>query len=193
MNNQEEKILFLKKRIKGEKNRAAKEKMALVTTEPPTTQRSVLPNMRMFGQLPLLYPNISAPYPYPPFLFGPRIEPNETYHELFFNAYNDSVYFYNWCPSIQKPVNSFILMILYALVCFIGLFGNLLVIYVVLRFSKMQTVTNTYILNLALADLCFLIGIPFLIITMYFGEWSFGTGMCKVYMVSVKILFRIYC
>ncbi|KAH8373455.1 hypothetical protein KR009_007678 [Drosophila setifemur] len=87
--------------------------------------------------------------------------------------------------------NNFILklisMILYALVCIIGLFGNTLVIYVVLRFSKMQTVTNIYILNLAIADECFLIGIPFLLYTMQVGNWSFGDYMCKAYMVSTSI------
>lgn len=165
--------------------------MTSVTVELPTTQRSLAPSdMNTMGRVPILYPNLTHPFPYPPpFLYDPRIESyhNETdFAELFFNAYNAynaSVYYYNFCPSIQKPVNSFILMVLYALVCLIGMFGNLLVIYVVLRFSKMQTVTNIYILNLALADLCFLIGIPFLLITMHISEWSFGTGMCKVYMV----------
>lgn len=51
----------------------------------------------------------------------------------------------------------------------------------------MQTVTNMYILNLAIADESFLIGIPFLIITMYLGEWTFGKTMCKAYMVSTSI------
>ena len=55
--------------------------------------------------------------------------------------------------------------VVYALVCVVGLCGNTLVIYVVLRFSKMQTVTNIYILMLAAADECFLVGIPFLIVT----------------------------
>lgn len=44
-----------------------------------------------------------------------------------------------------------------------------------------------FILNLAFADMCFLIGIPFLITTMYLGEWTFGKGMCKAYMVSTSI------
>lgn len=34
----------------------------------------------------------------------------------------------------------------------------------------MKTVTNSYILNLAVADECFLIGIPFLIVTMIYGK-----------------------
>ncbi|XP_055598336.1 somatostatin receptor type 2-like [Uranotaenia lowii] len=99
--------------------------------------------------------------------------------------YNDSAL--DSCPSIQMPIGNLISMILYAVVAIIGLFGNTLVIYVVLRFSKMQTVTNMYILNLAIADQCFLIGIPFLITTMHLGEWTFGNGMCKAYMVSTSI------
>ena len=50
-----------------------------------------------------------------------------------------------------------VIQVFYALVCVVGLCGNTLVIYVVLRYSKMQTVTNLYILNLALADECFLV------------------------------------
>ncbi|XP_023170595.2 somatostatin receptor type 2 [Drosophila hydei] len=80
-----------------------------------------------------------------------------------------------------------ITMILYVLVCIVGLFGNTLVIYVVLRFSKMQTVTNIYILNLAIADECFLIGIPFLLYTMQVGNWPFGNYMCKAYLVSTSV------
>lgn len=68
-----------------------------------------------------------------------------------------------------------------------GLCGNSLVIYVVLRFSKMQTVTNLYILNLALADEMFLFGLPFLIITMYNSYWAFGYIMCKIYMTLTSI------
>ncbi|XP_035789057.1 somatostatin receptor type 3-like isoform X2 [Anopheles albimanus] len=107
------------------------------------------------------------------------------HHPFFSSFFNDSAA--EACPSIQMPVGNTISMILYALVAIVGLFGNTLVIYVVMRFSKMQTVTNMYILNLAIADQCFLIGIPFLITTMYLGEWTFGNGMCKAYMVSTSI------
>ncbi|XP_041564155.1 galanin receptor type 3 [Drosophila elegans] len=91
------------------------------------------------------------------------------------------------CSYSYNFILKLITMILYALVCIIGLFGNTLVIYVVMRFSKMQTVTNIYILNLAIADECFLIGIPFLLYTMQVGNWSFGNYMCKAYMVSTSI------
>lgn len=91
------------------------------------------------------------------------------------------------CASIEMPLSNSLFMLLYAVVCIVGLMGNTLVIYVVLRFSNMQTVTNMYILNLAIADECYLIGIPFLIATVYIGDWMFGQTLCKIYMVSTSI------
>lgn len=91
------------------------------------------------------------------------------------------------CHNGQNAIANLVTMILYALVCIIGLLGNTLVIYVVLRFSKMQTVTNIYILNLAIADECFLIGIPILLYTMQIGRWPFDDYVCKAYMVSTSI------
>lgn len=91
------------------------------------------------------------------------------------------------CIPGSNALGNLIPIILYSVVCIIGLFGNTLVIYVVLRFSKMQTVTNMYILNLAIADECFLIGIPFLLTTMHLRVWKFGEYMCKAYMVSTSI------
>lgn len=77
--------------------------------------------------------------------------------------------------------------VLYGVVCLVGLCGNSLVIYVVLRFSKMQTVTNMYIFNLALADEMFLVGLPFLIMTAILKYWPFGSIMCKLYMTTTSI------
>lgn len=76
---------------------------------------------------------------------------------------------------------------IFAVVCIVGLVGNTLVIYVVVRFSKMQTVTNMYIVNLAIADECFLVGIPFLLVTMVYRGWIFGKFACKAYMISTSI------
>lgn len=94
---------------------------------------------------------------------------------------------YQMCPSTDMPWSNVVFMLLYSVVAIVGLLGNTLVIYVVLRYSNMQTVTNMYILNLAIADECFLIGIPFIIATMNLSRWPFGTIMCKAYMVSTSI------
>lgn len=113
--------------------------------------------------------------------------PSTTYD---YNGTNTSFYGDDYpppCPPAQMPFSNVVFMMLYAIVCIIGLTGNTLVIYVVLRFSNMQTVTNMYILNLAIADECFLIGIPFLITTMNMGHWIFGRAMCKAFMVSTSV------
>ncbi len=76
---------------------------------------------------------------------------------------------------------------LYFLICVLGIVGNGLVIFVVIRYTKMKTVTNMYILNLAVADLCFLVGLPFLIVTMNMQRWLFGFHMCKLFLVLTSI------
>lgn len=146
--------------------------MTATTTAPTTPITSFTPPI-------ILNRSIGKYFPY-----------NDIYNFSYYHhkLFNETLYHsYHTCPSLQMPVGNLISMILYAVICIIGLFGNTLVIYVVLRFSKMQTVTNMYILNLAIADECFLIGIPFLIRTMHLGEWTFGNTMCKAYMVSTSI------
>ncbi|XP_050691082.1 somatostatin receptor type 2-like [Eriocheir sinensis] len=84
-------------------------------------------------------------------------------------------------------VANVIMQTCYAVAFLVGLCGNTLVIYVVTRFSKMQTVTNLYILNLAIADELFVIGIPFLMTTSVLGHWPFGPYMCKLYMITTSL------
>lgn len=73
------------------------------------------------------------------------------------------------------------------LICVIGICGNSIVILVISRFTKIDTVTDIYILNLAFADLMFLTGLIFLITTMIVGHWIFGNVMCKLYMASTSL------
>ncbi|XP_014675662.1 PREDICTED: somatostatin receptor type 2-like [Priapulus caudatus] len=78
-------------------------------------------------------------------------------------------------------------MTMYTIICIVGMVGNTLVIYVVLRFAKMKTVTNMYIMNLAIADEMYLIGLPFLVTTMVLKHWPFGFAMCKLYMITASV------
>ncbi|CAL4122274.1 unnamed protein product, partial [Meganyctiphanes norvegica] len=89
--------------------------------------------------------------------------------------------------STMSIVANVIAQLFYAITCIIGLCGNTLVIYVVLRFSKMQTTTNMYILNLAIADELFVLGIPPLMVTSGIGFWPFGSYMCKMYMIITSL------
>lgn len=72
----------------------------------------------------------------------------------------------------------------YTIVFIVGLLGNTLAIYVVVRYVKMKTVTNVYILNLAFADELYILGIPFLGTNSVLSYWPYGDFFCKVCMTA---------
>ncbi|KAM9331972.1 beta-2 adrenergic receptor-like [Pholidichthys leucotaenia] len=58
-------------------------------------------------------------------------------------------------------------------------FGNVLVITVILRFQRLQTVTNFFIASLAVADLIMgVVVVPFGSSHILLGVWQFGNFMC---------------
>lgn len=83
----------------------------------------------------------------------------------------------------------------YLTVFVVGLTGNTLAIYVVLRYAGMKTVTNIYILNLAIADELYIIGLPFLTTQNVLSYWPFGSFLCRVVMTadSMNQFTSIFC
>ncbi|XP_076015208.1 mu-type opioid receptor [Genypterus blacodes] len=71
---------------------------------------------------------------------------------------------------------------LYSIVCVVGLVGNVLVMYVIIRYTKMKTATNIYIFNLALADALVTSTLPFQSVNYLMGTWPFGDVLCKMVM-----------
>nr|XP_020471991.1 somatostatin receptor type 5-like [Monopterus albus] len=74
--------------------------------------------------------------------------------------------------------------VIYTIVFIVGFLGNTLAIYVLVRHAKMKTVTNMYILNLALADELYILGIPFLGTNSALSYWPYGDFLCKVCMTA---------
>ncbi|BFZ17726.1 hypothetical protein BsWGS_20765 [Bradybaena similaris] len=85
--------------------------------------------------------------------------------------------------SANQTVLDNVNVVCYIIICVLGLTGNSLVVYVVLMQAKMKTVTNMYILNLALSDILFLIMLPITVTTVIVKHWVFGLVMCKIYFV----------
>ncbi|XP_037102296.1 somatostatin receptor type 5 [Syngnathus acus] len=85
--------------------------------------------------------------------------------------------------------------IIYITVFMVGLAGNSLAIYVVLRYANMKTVTNIYILNLAIADELYIIGLPFLTTQNVLSYWPFGSFLCRLVMTadSMNQFTSIFC
>lgn len=78
---------------------------------------------------------------------------------------------------------------LFWIIFFIGAVGNLLVvwIYTTVR-HRLKTMTDVYLLNLAVADLLFLCMLPFWATDAVKG-WDFGDSLCKLVSAVYKINF----
>ncbi|XP_019717811.1 somatostatin receptor type 3 isoform X1 [Hippocampus comes] len=85
--------------------------------------------------------------------------------------------------------------LIYAAVCAVGLAGNTLVIHVVVNHSRGPSATNIYILNLAVADELFMLGLPFLAAQNALLSWPFGSLLCRVVMTvdAINQFTSIFC
>lgn len=77
--------------------------------------------------------------------------------------------------------------VVYGAICLAGTIGNGLVVYVVVRYSKMRSVPNMYLFNLAVSDICFLLLLPFLIVTALRKMWVFGEVLCKLFYIMTSL------
>lgn len=76
---------------------------------------------------------------------------------------------------------------LYLLIVVLGFAGNLLVLWIYKHFkNRLKTMTDVYLLNLALADLFFLCTLPLWAVDAMKG-WYFGTFLCKTTSALYKI------
>ena len=73
-------------------------------------------------------------------------------------------------------------LILYMTGFFFGVAGNSLVIAIIAYYRKVRikSVANYYIWNLSLADLLFILTLPFFSYTTFTEDWPFGEVMCKI-------------
>ncbi|XP_053550076.1 C-C chemokine receptor type 7 [Bombina bombina] len=87
-----------------------------------------------------------------------------------------------------RDFRSVFLPAMYAVVCLIGVTGNGLVIITYLYFKRLKTGTDFYLLNLAIADMIFLLTLPFWAASVA-RNWAFGNVMCKIIYCLYKMSF----
>ncbi|XP_044136268.1 mitochondrial inner membrane protease subunit 2 isoform X1 [Bufo gargarizans] len=90
--------------------------------------------------------------------------------------YSDaSIYFVknlDTVDSVFKPT-------LYCFIFSCGLVGNALVLWILICFKKMDSLTDIYLLNMAISDLMFVFSLPFVVYQLL-NHWVFGEVMCKM-------------
>ncbi|XP_018422176.1 PREDICTED: somatostatin receptor type 4-like [Nanorana parkeri] len=112
-----------------------------------------------------------------------------------FNAISKNTSNSNAPVETERDVSMIVIQFIYAIVCLIGLIGNSMVIFVILRYAKMKTATNIYILNLAIADELFMLSVPFLAASAALQHWPFGSGMCRTVLSvdGINMFTSVFC
>nr|XP_026690820.1 neuropeptides B/W receptor type 1-like isoform X2 [Ciona intestinalis] len=88
----------------------------------------------------------------------------------------------------NSVLKSIVLPIIYSLVCGVGLIGNGMIIYIIQVKMRGRSITDVYVINLAIADFIFLAMLPFWIIDLAAHDrWWFGRTICKLSSASTHI------
>ncbi|XP_027018283.2 neuromedin-K receptor [Tachysurus fulvidraco] len=80
----------------------------------------------------------------------------------------------------QPPWRVALWSLAYSLVLVVAVFGNLVVIWIIVAHKRMRTVTNYFLLNLAVADAAMAaLNTPVNFVYAAHGDWYFGDAYCK--------------
>ncbi|XP_075231268.1 allatostatin-A receptor-like [Lycorma delicatula] len=96
---------------------------------------------------------------------------------------------------VLEQIVSVVVPLLFGIIVIIGLFGNLLVVVVVAANQQMRSTTNLLIINLAVADLLFIVFcVPFTATDYILPYWPFGDFWCKTvqYLICVTAYASVY-
>lgn len=92
-------------------------------------------------------------------------------------------------PARAKDMDS-LRILLYSLIFLLSVFGNLLIIVVLVANKRMRTVTNSFLLSLAISDLMMAVFcMPFTLIPNLLEDFIFGAAMCKIvaYLMGISV------
>ncbi|KAM9848935.1 chemokine (C motif) receptor 1a, duplicate 1 [Aulostomus maculatus] len=96
---------------------------------------------------------------------------------------NDSETQYDYDEVCEKAevvlFGSIAVPIFFSVVTTLSITGNILVLVILVLYENLKSLTNMFILNLAISDLVFTSGLPFLVLYHIWG-WLFSETLCKV-------------
>ncbi|XP_070790696.1 urotensin-2 receptor-like [Pituophis catenifer annectens] len=103
-----------------------------------------------------------------PLRSNPNISSNNTWGEAFSAS------------SLEDIVATCTIGTILSLMCIIGVTGNVYTLVVMCHYMRSSASMYIYIINLALADLLYLLTIPFIVGTYFIQEWYFGDTGCRI-------------
>ncbi|XP_063078667.1 urotensin-2 receptor [Engraulis encrasicolus] len=89
--------------------------------------------------------------------------------------------------SSQDPTATLTISTLLSIMCLIGVSGNIYTLVIMYNSMRSSASMYIYILNLAMADLLYLLTIPFVVCTHFLQGWHFGAVGCHV-LISLDFL-----
>ncbi|XKL59104.1 hypothetical protein PGB90_000120 [Kerria lacca] len=90
-------------------------------------------------------------------------------------------YFFGFYSEFGEEKSGIILEVCIFICIFIlSIITNLMIAAAVLKYPEMRTVTNCFLLNLTVADIAFVAGVPFLIYIRLNSGWMLGNVVCKI-------------
>ncbi|XP_067273685.1 C-C chemokine receptor type 6a isoform X2 [Pseudorasbora parva] len=110
-------------------------------------------------------------------------EDNFSYYPDIYNGIEEP------CPAERRlNIENFLQLFIHPIICFAGLIGNTLVIVTYAFYKRTKSMTDVYLLNVAIADILFVVALPLIIYSEQYG-WTMGNLSCKllrgIYSVNV--------
>ncbi|KAF3853183.1 hypothetical protein F7725_013871 [Dissostichus mawsoni] len=87
----------------------------------------------------------------------------------------------------EDSAATFTISTILSIMCFVGVSGNIYTLVVMCHSMRTAASMYIYIINLALADLLYLLTIPFVVCTHFLKGWYFGDAGCRI-LISMDFL-----
>ncbi|XP_062236009.1 C-C chemokine receptor type 6-like [Platichthys flesus] len=128
---------------------------------------------------------------------APQQHPQPENNNMDFSLFNQTDYDYNYTDfdydvvapcTYQNHLSVQPLMgwLVYSIICILGFLGNSLVIVNYAFYKRTKSMTDVYLLNVAIADLLFVVSLP-LIVYNEMWSWSMGPVACKLLRGSYSV------
>lgn len=79
----------------------------------------------------------------------------------------------------KQHIESFLQLFIHPIICIVGFIGNTLVIVTYALYKRTKSMTDVYLLNVAVADILFVVALPLIIYSERYG-WAMGNWSCKL-------------